>query len=119
MVFRRLQIVLAVFWFLWTSVLIPVHRRGIIPLAEGGAEKAACCSGGGERRPPVDEKSAILTGNCAICDLASRMSVSTGFVLLVPRAGVVGWRGMAREAAAVYTTEPSLPWRSRGPPGVA
>lgn len=114
-----MHMLMGVFWVLWSAVFIPAHTRGMIPIGDVKGGRPACCCGGGEgaaKSPEQQKKDAVLAGNCAVCDLASRMSVSTGFVLLVPRAGVIGWRGMAREAAAVYATEPELPWESRGPP---
>ncbi|HVX86316.1 MAG TPA: hypothetical protein VH253_16145 [Phycisphaerae bacterium] len=114
-------------WFLWTGVVIPAHTRGEIPLVRVGAggvvERVFACPmcamrvGGGQqgtgngKQAPADK-----SGNCAICNAASFLSVGTGFVLVVPKAGVLGWMVMRDGAAAVYGVRRGLPVGSRAPP---
>jgi hypothetical protein len=119
-------------WFLWTGIVIPGHTRGEIPLvrgaegASGGVERVFACpmcamragcadqGNAGGKQAPVDK-----SGNCAICNASVFLSVGTGFALVVPRAGVLGWVVMRDGAAAVYGVRMGLPVGSRAPPAMA
>ena len=73
---RFFRILFAVAWFAWTGVIIPGHTRGIIPVAGSNAAASApapsCCETSAEHSK--DKKSCPPTANCAICELAVKLS---------------------------------------------
>ena len=64
---RSLRIFFALFWFLWTGIIIPAHARGAIPVAG-----SVCCHCGGENqnsKTPINRSPM----NCAVCQLAAHL----------------------------------------------
>ena len=125
---KFLKLFMAAFWLLWTGIVIPAHTRGMIPvvtpdsLARGPAVTCPMCSllerssdgKTGDRGLPIDKSK-----NCAICDMASHLSIAPAIVLLMPNVGVLAWALMRDGTAVVYGVEPGLPVGSRAPPGAA
>jgi hypothetical protein len=62
---RILRIFLALFWFVWTAIIIPAHSRGAISVPG-----SVCCHCG-EKNPqsPVNRSPT----NCAVCQLVAHL----------------------------------------------
>ena len=113
---RGLAILTALWWALWTIVIVPMHTRGAIPLVERGCPACCCCGpvGAGhsdEKAPPARENSE----NCAICHVVATLATTPVLPVFVQRF-VALWRVEALgEALAVREGGPER-LLCRGPP---
>ena len=121
---KSLTILLALFWALWTGIIIPGHTRGCVPLTttSGSAAPAACpfcMSGNGEAPGKKGADPARKdSGNCAICNFVAKLSTGVTYHF-DPKPGEL--LGVERVAVAV----PALrrvalrTFNSRAPPVIA
>ena len=111
---RALRILLLVFEALWLNVLVPGHRRGVVPLP---GERCVACEPA-NRRCPADRgpsKPVDPAAHCAICYFAARLSPPPAVDLAPPRPQML----CAAEPTPphVRAAIPFLPtYDGRGPP---
>jgi len=108
-----MRILAALFWFVWTGVVIPGHTRGAIPLV---CKESTCCHAPVHSNTPGNPKSpAPNSGNCAICAVAAKLgneSLPLPAVLRLPFAH----RAVIPTAAEAPSLQLILPFQTRGPP---
>jgi len=123
---KSLHILLMAFWFVWTAIIIPVHRPGVVQMAGAGQVACGNFSTADEgcplcRRANTPAKSGQPSkpaASCAICDFKAKLNTPTVFVFdLAPR-------GLAQVATQPRVIDaPALrPLRifsSRAPPALA
>jgi hypothetical protein len=114
---RAMRILLLIFEALWLSVVVPGHRRGVVPLP---GERCVACEpakqrGCSERNSskPVDPAS-----HCAICYFAARLSPPPAIQFAPPRL-----QFLCAAQSPVPPSRPTLPllptYDGRGPPSQA
>ena len=110
MIARSLRVLAALFWFVWTGVVIPGHTRGAIPL------QSSCCHTSNRNSSPDHPKSPLPTStNCAICAVAAKLgneSLPSLVALKLPFA----YRTVIPKAAEAPYLQLILPFHTRGPP---
>jgi hypothetical protein len=63
---RILRIFLALFWFVWTAIIIPAHSRGAISVP------GSCCHCS-DNQPNSKSPTNRSPANCAVCQLAAHL----------------------------------------------
>ena len=110
MIARSLRVLAALFWFVWTGVIIPGHTRGAIPL------QSSCCHTSSRNNSRDNPKSPLPTStNCAICAVAAKLgneSLPPPQVLNLPFA----YRAIIPKAAEAPALELILSFHTRDPP---
>jgi len=114
---QRFRIFFSLFWFVWTTVLVPAHTRGMIQLVKEDCcavrEVKSCCQrctpGKGDSSKPVDRQ------NCAVCDLVSHFTAPPVFDFDLEPSGIVQILPVTIPQSLVAQAT-GLPFHSRGPP---
>jgi hypothetical protein len=116
-----MRIALLLFEALWLNVIVPGHRRGIVPLpgeacwscAAQASTTRACCT------DPLPRKHAPLPGDpaehCAICHFAAMLMAPPAIGFELPPLGLLK-RVDVPVAGDVYVAAPLIFYDRRGPP---
>jgi len=111
----RFRIFIAIAWFLWTGVIIPVHTRGVLPVAGSITTETEhqCCEVNPRRSP--DKQKPTRAANCAICELVAKLSTPVTFTVDLRPAGQVDVAPLAVQESRYVCDATQLP-PCRGPP---
>jgi hypothetical protein len=107
-----MRVAAAVFWFIWTGVVIPGHTRGAIQLT---CSEARCCHTTNRTNSSNPKSPAPSSTNCAICAVAAKLrneSLPPPQVLKLPFA----YRAIITQAAEAPALDLILSFHTRGPP---
>lgn len=109
------RIFIAIAWFVWTGIIIPIHTRGVLPVAGTVQQETSrdCCHVDPERSP--EKQKAPTPGNCAVCELTAKLSTPVTFTIDLRPAGFLAIRDDARPDAA-YVCDVRTAHPCRGPP---
>jgi len=105
---RGLHLFLALFWLLWSAVVVPMHRPGIISV--DGAKPKACCA-----TRDKNDKSPATALTCAICDWKAKLSSPPSLTLNFEPLGLAQWQIQTPTNRIANAGPLGLAW-SRGPP---
>lgn len=111
---RIARLSIALFWFVWTSVIIPAHTRGEIQLPGS----ASCCHPSEKSSDGQSKSSLPGSSNCAVCQFSAHlMPVVTVPVDFTP--GEFVEQIAIASPARPFLVALNLPNLTRGPPTMA
>ena len=108
----RFRIFIAIAWFIWTGIIIPIHTRGVIPVA-GSVNQHSCCDA--EATRTRDNQKPAQPTNCAVCELTAKLSTPITFTIDLRPTGEVRFTTLISPAVR-YACEAPLVQSCRGPP---
>ena len=114
MIARSMRVLAALFWFIWTGVVIPGHTRGAIQLTCSEVQ-SHCCHTTSRTNPSNPKSPAPSSSNCAICAVAAKLgteSLPSPVALKLPFV----YRAAIPAASEAPSLQLILPFQTRGPP---
>ena len=112
MIARSMRVLAALFWFIWTGVVIPGHTRGAIQLP---CSEARCCHTNNRTNPGNSQSPAPNSSNCAVCAVAAKFtdeSLPPPVALKLPFV----YRAPIPAASEAHSLQLIRSFHTRGPP---